>query len=167
MKSMKAKVGAVLVAALALWSYSACADPGNGKSDQWLYEEWDLEWAHGGTPWVENVPCLGEDVLMSGFFRLLVNVHTTPAGIKTYTRHFVQQDGDIVVTGLSSGKQYFIKAGMCFNENAHGDWEVGGSYGTDTAHMVFVAEDGGRVVLKVVLPSWPEMKHLIWSWNCK
>ena len=165
-----AKVGIVLVAALALWSNSAWADRDDGRSDQWLYAEWDVDYGWGG-PWVEYVPCLGEEVRISGLFRLLVNVHTTPEGIKTYTRHFVQQDGDIILTGLSSGKQYFIKAGMCWNENGHGDWQVGGAYGTDTAHMVFVAEDGDRVILTLTLV-WSldpvvDIRHTIWNWNCK
>jgi hypothetical protein len=165
-----ARIGAVLVATLALWASPAWAALSRGNSDQWIYVEWDVGWAMGGQ-WVEYVPCLGEGVRISGVFRLLVNEHTTPSGYKTYTRHFVQQDGDIVLEGLSSGNQYFLRGGMCWNENAHGPWDLGGSYGTDTGHLVFVAENGDRVVLNTVMV-WSmmpilEMKHIIWNWSCK
>ena len=164
------KLGAVLVAAVTLLGTSAWADPGKGKSDQWFYTEWDVGASMGGL-WVEMVPCLGESVLIEGVFRVRVNVHSSPGGYKTYTRHFVQQDGDIVATGLVSGKQYFLKGGMCWNENAHGPWETGGNYGTDTIHMVFESENGERLVLHgIALFSMQpvlEFKKFELRWNCK
>ena len=164
------KLSAVLVAATALLATLAWADPGKGKSDQWFYTEWDVGASLGGS-WVEFVPCLGEVVQVEGVFRLWLNVHTSPdGGYKTYTRHFVQQDGDILATGQSSGKQYFVRGGMCWNESGGAPWETGGSWWVDTVHLVFEAADGERLVFHAVALGSLEpvlvIKKFDTRWNC-
>ncbi len=151
---------------------SAWANPDKGQSDQWFYYEWDVGESLGGS-WVEFVPCLGEVVQVEGVFRLWVNVHTSPdGGYKTYTRHFVQEDGDIVATGLSSGRQYFVRGGMCWNESGRGSWEMFApvSWVVDAVHLVFEAEDGERLVFHAVFLGTLEdvlvIKKFDTRWSC-
>ncbi len=54
-------------------------------------QRFSVEWGWGG-PWIEYVSCLGEEARITGVIRALVNIHTTPTGYQTYTRHFVEQE---------------------------------------------------------------------------
>jgi hypothetical protein len=97
--------------------------------------------------------------------------------MKSFVDQWFMEEGDLVLTVESSGKQYFIKAGWCGKENGQGEQDpsqYGGDKGENNYQFVFVAEDGDRVVLKARFrwegtgdPANPRIYFgYVYEWSC-
>jgi hypothetical protein len=111
-----AKLSTAFVAALAAASTLAWSGPGDGADTQWERASFYVD------GFSAPVPCLGENVVFSGWVPYRRHEVTTPSGNTSYKYQLLPQTPNIVPfigIGELSGDVYYYQNGHPFNESFH------------------------------------------------